>query len=202
MEKVDFKKKMKDLYNPSSKEFQIIKVPKMNFLMIDGSGDPNTSEEYKDAVGNLYTLSYAIKFITKNKNSIDYVVMPLEGLWWADDMSRFGVEDKSNWKWTAMIMQPDFVDRTIFEEAIERVSTKKELKNISRIRLEKFEEGMSVQILFIGPYSEEGETIRSMHSFIEDIGFKLRGKHHEIYLSDPGKTEPEKLKTILRQPLG
>ncbi len=202
MEKIDFKKKMKDLYNPSSKEFQIIKVPKMNFIMVDGTGDPNISEEYEDAVKNLYTVSYAIKFIVKKKKSIDYVVMPLEGLWWADDMSRFGVEDKSNWKWTAMIMQPDFVDRTIFEEAIKRASTKKELKNISKVRFEQFEEGMCVQILFIGPYSEEGEIIRSMHSFIEDVGFKLRGKHHEIYLTNPGKTEPEKLKTILRQPLG
>lgn len=201
MEKIDLKKDLKNLYNPSSKEFQIIKVPKMNFLMIDGSGDPNTSKEYASAIEALYAVSYTIKFMVKKQKVIDYVVMPLEGLWWADNMNTFSIKNKQSWKWTSLIMQPDFVDRKTVDEAIKIASAKKDLPSIAGLRFESFEEGLSVQIMYFGPYSEEEPTIGEMHKFILDTGFKLRGKHHEIYLSDPRKTAPEKIKTVIRQPI-
>ncbi len=201
MEKIDLKKDLKNLYNPSSKEFQIIKVPKMNFLMIDGSGDPNTSKEYASAIEALYAVSYTIKFMVKKQKVIDYVVMPLEGLWWAENMSAFLMKNKQSWKWTSLIMQPDFVDRKTVDEAIKIASAKKDLPGMAGLRFESFEEGLSVQIMYFGPYSEEEPTIEEMHKFILDTGFKLRGKHHEIYLSDPRKTAPEKIKTVIRQPI-
>ena len=201
MEKIDLKKDLKNLYNPSSKEFQIIKVPKMNFLMIDGSGDPNTSKEYASAIEALYAVSYTIKFMVKKQKVIDYVVMPLEGLWWAENMSAFLMKNKQSWKWTSLIMQPDFVDRKTVDEAIKIAGAKKDLPGMAGLRFESFEEGLSVQIMYFGPYSEEEPTIGEMHKFILDTGFKLRGKHHEIYLSDPRKTAPEKIKTVIRQPI-
>lgn len=201
MEKTDLKKELKNLYSPSSKEFQVVKVPKMNFLMIDGSGDPNTSKEYAEALEALYSASYAIKFMMKKQKNVDYVVMPLESLWWVDVINAFSSKDKKSWKWTAMIMQPDFIDSKTVEEALKITESKKGLPNISKLRFESFEEGLSVQILYIGPYADEGPVIKEMHKFAYDIGFKLRGRHHEIYLSDPRKTSPQKLKTIIRQPV-
>ncbi len=203
MEKIDFKKEFKHLYNPSSKEPAIVDVPEMNFLMVDGEGDPNTAQEYKDAVEALYSVSYALKFmIKKSEVAVDYGVMPLEGLWWADDMTQFSVENKDIWKWTSMIMQPKYATKELFNKATEQVEKKKNLPALLKIRFESFNEGLSAQIMHIGPYSVEGPTIERLHDFIKEKGYELRGKHHEIYLADPRRSAPEKMKTVLRQPVG
>ena len=201
MKKVDLKKEFKNLYNPSSKEIEIVKVPKMNFIMVDGMGDPNISKDYSGSIEVLYSVSYTIKFIFKKEKDIDYSVMPLEGLWWAEDMNKFKTEDKDKWLWTSMIMQPDFVTREIFEKAVKQVKIKKNLPMLSKIRFQSFNEGLSVQIMYIGPYSAETLTIEKLHKFVKESGHNLRGKHHEIYLSDPRKTAPERIKTIIRQPI-
>jgi hypothetical protein len=201
MEKIDLKKEWKQLYQPSAKEVVQVDVPTMNYLMIDGEGDPNTSKAYADAVEALFSVSYAVKFMVKKGSlAIDYGVMPLEGLWWADDMSKFSAADKSNWKWTVMIMQPSFVTSEILDRAIAEVKKKKSPAAISKLRLEAFSEGKAAQILHIGPFSQEGPTIEKVHEFIASRG-KLVGKHHEIYLSDIRKAAPAKWKTIVRQPM-
>jgi hypothetical protein len=142
MEKIDFKKELKQLYQPSAKEVVQVDVPTMNYLMVDGEGDPNTSQAYSDAVEALFAVSYAVKFmIKKGPMAVDYGVMPLEGLWWADDMSKFSTGDKSNWKWTAMIMQPDFVTKEMVEMAIADVRKKKDHSAISKVRFEPLSEG-------------------------------------------------------------
>lgn len=200
MKKIDLKKELKHLYNPSAKEIAVVDVPEMNFLMIDGAGDPNTAQELKDAIEALYAVSYTLKFMIKKAKAIDYVVAPLEGLWWTDKPSQFFFkENKDIWKWTVMIIQPAYVTKKLFNEALKQVEKKKKLPALSKIRFEKFHEGLSVQILYIGPYSAEVPTIEKIHNFVKEKGYKLAGKHHEIYLSDPRKTAPEKLKTILRQ---
>lgn len=200
--KIDFKKELKHLYRPSAKQVVEVEVPKMNFLMIDGEGDPNTSEAYKEAVEALYSLSYTIKFAVKQGElGIDYVVMPLEGLWWADDMSAFTTGDKSSWKWTLMIMQPDFVTEEMVQRATEEVRRKKNPAALDDVRFEAFEEGPCAQILHIGPFSEEGPTIEKLHRYIAETGRQLTGKHHEIYLSDVRRADPAKWKTVIRQPM-
>jgi hypothetical protein len=199
--KIDFKKELKHLYNPSAKEPVTVNVPEMNFLMVDGRGDPNTAQEYKDAVEALYAVSYALKFMVKKAKGVDYVVMPLEGLWWVDDMAQFTVEDKDAWKWTSMIMQPEYVTEDSVGEALEQVRKKKNPPALSKVRFESFREGLSAQIMYIGPFSAEGPTIENLHSYIKANGYELRGKHHEIYLSDPRRTKPEKLRTVIRQPM-
>ncbi len=199
MDKVDFKKELKQLYNPSTKEVSFVEVPDMNFLLINGQGAPS-SEEYMDAVQTLYPLAYALKFMVKKGRGVDYGVMPLEGLWWMDDMTRFSVERKDEWKWTAMIMQPKYVTEGDFKVALEQVK-KKNLLAIGKVRFELFYEGKAAQIMHIGPYSAEAPNIQKIHSAIKAAGHQLSGKHHEIYLGDPNKTAPEKLKTILRQPM-
>lgn len=201
MSKIDPKKELKHLYRPSAKKNVVVDVPPMNFLMVDGHGDPNTAQEYQDAVEALYAVAYALKFMSKKEKGMDFVVPPLEGLWWVDHMEEFTTEDKSAWKWTAMIMQPESVTPEMFEGALEQVGKKKNPPALSKIRFERFHEGLSVQIMYFGPYSEEGPTIEKMHDFIEKNGYEPRGKHHEIYLSDPRRTAPEKLKTVLRQPV-
>lgn len=199
MAKVDLKKELKHLYQPSAKEVVQVDVPTMNYLMVDGTGDPNTSQAYADAVAALFMVSYAVKLMVKKGTpTIDYGVMPLEGLWWVDDMSRFTTTDKSNWQWTMMIMQPSFITPGIIDSAIADV--KKNPTAISKLRLEAFSEGKCAQILHIGPFSEEGPTIEKVHQFI-DSKSKRTGKHHEIYLSDIRKAAPSKWKTIIRQPL-
>lgn len=202
MEKIDYKKVLQDLYNPSAKQPVIVDVPTMNYLMIDGEGDPNTSKAYQESIEALFSVSYALKFIIKKSElQIDYGVLPLEGLWWSDDMANFNVQNKDKWKWTSMIMQPEHVSKEFFEKAIEQVKKKKNFTKLSEMRFESHTESKSAQILHIGPFSEEGSTIEKLHSFIKDKGYRLTGKHHEVYLSDVRKTSPEKLKTIIRQPI-
>jgi hypothetical protein len=202
MKKIDYKKELKHLYKPSPKSIELVDVPEMNFLMIDGQGDPNTSQGYSDAIEALYAVSYVMKFMIKKGNlQIDYGVMPLEGLWWVDDMSQFSIDDKSNWKWTAMIMQPEHVTRNLFAAACEQVEKKKNPVALLKVRFESFSEGKAAQTMHLGPFSEEGPTIESIHKFIHDKGYSQTGKHHEIYLSDIRKAAPEKWKTIIRQPI-
>ncbi len=202
MEKIDYKKQLKHLYKPSAGKVEIVDVPQMNFLMIDGEGDPNTSQEFQEAVEALFGLSYTLKFIIKKgKLAIDYGVMPLEGLWWADDMSAFRTGDKDKWKWTVMIMQPEYVTTDLLGQAVEQVRKKKNPPALPKVRFEAFAEGKAAQTMHVGPFSEEGPTIENVHSFIEASGCELSGKHHEIYLSDIRRAAPEKWKTIVRQPM-
>lgn len=201
MSKIDYKKEMKDLYKPSKVQIVSVKVPKLNFLMVDGKGDPNKAKEYQDAIETLYAMSYKIKFISKKENGNDFVVMPLEGLWWSDDMATFSPGQKDDWKWTAMIMQPDVIDTKMFEIALKEVKAKKDLPSLSKIRFESYEEGLSAQVMYLGAYTDEAPTIAKIHKYIKKEGYKLTKKHHEIYLSDPRRVAPEKLKTIIRQPM-
>jgi hypothetical protein len=202
MEKIDIKKEFAELYKASAKKFEIVTVPKINYLMIDGEGDPNNSKQFEEAIAALYSLSYTIKFmLKKGAQQIDYGVMPLEGLWWTDDMKNFSMEDKSKWKWTLMIMQPDFVTNAIVADAKDLAIKKKSVPAIGHVRFEAMEEGSCAQILYVGPYSSEAPTIVKLHDFIKDSGYKLHGKHREIYLNDMRRTAPEKLKTIIRQPI-
>ena len=193
MTKIDLKKELKYLYASSAKEVVLVDVPEMGFLMIDGQGDPNTSQEFVEAVEALNSVSNTLKFRIKKVFGINYVVMPLEGLWRRDFWH--------GWKWTLMIMQPEQVTKDLFEEAFERVKKKKNPPALSKIRFESFYEGLSAQIMYIGPYSDEVPTIKRIHRFITENGYKPRGKQHEIYLSDSRRVAPEKMKTILRQPV-
>ena len=202
-EKLDLKKDLKHLYQPSAKTPVIVDVPEMAFLMLDGAGNPNTSPDYQAAVEALYGVSYALKFTCKKRLERDYVVMPLEGLWWGTPLGQhsFTEADKEQFKWTMMIMQPDFISGEMVAEAVEETRRRKGLENLGALRFERFAEGTSVQILYRGSYDDEGPTIKSMHQFALDQGYQLRGKHHEIYLNDPRRTDPEKLKTVLRHPV-
>jgi len=201
MVKIDFKKELKHLYNPSKKAFAVVDVEPMQFLMIDGHGDPNTAQEYKDAIEALYPVAYKLKFTSKKQMGKDYVVPPLEGLWWAEDMETFTTREKSAWDWTMMIMQPEWITKEMVVEAVGQVK-KKGLPALPKLRLETYHEGLSVQILHIGSYDDEGPTLHRMHhEFIPEHGYEMHGKHHEIYLSDVRKVVPEKLKTVLRQPI-
>ena len=200
MQTIDFKKQLKHLYQPPTKEIVIVEVPEMNFLMVDGKGDPNTSQEYAETVEVLFQVSYALKFMVKKGSlAIDYGVMPLEGLWWADDMSAFTAGDKFNWLWTMMIMQPDFVTSEMVEKAMRDVKKRKNPAAISKLRFEVYAEGKAAQIMHVGPFSEEGPTVEKVHQCIDSIG-ERRGKHYEIYLTDIRKADPAKWKTVIRQP--
>lgn len=199
----NYKKELKEFYSAKVGKPDVITVPKMNFLMVDGEGDPNTSQEYIDAIQALYSVAYTLRFLCKNKYRQDFGVMPLEGLWWANDMADFSSKDKSNWLWTAMIMQPDVVTNEKFREAIDLVRKRKAPKSLDKVRLASYDEGRATQLLYIGPYSEEGSTIAELHSFIKEQGGIINDNtkhHHEIYLNDPRRTDPSKLKTIIRQP--
>jgi hypothetical protein len=201
VEKIDLKKKYKQLYGGTSKDITVVTVPALTFLMVDGKGDPNTSKEYADAVEALFSVSYTAKFMMKKRaRPVDYGVMPLEGLWWADDMSSFMTGDKSAWKWTAMIMQPSLVPDSVLRAAMKAAGEKKDLPALARMRIEEWEEGKCAQVVHIGPFSEEGPTIARLHAFIDGQSSR-RGKHHEIYMSDVRRVAPAKWKTIIRQPM-
>ncbi|NTW28672.1 MAG: hypothetical protein HGA39_04840 [Coriobacteriia bacterium] len=202
MEKRDLKKELRHLYGPSVREVVPVEVPAMNFLMIDGEGDPNTSPAYAEAVEALFALSYALKFaMKKGPLAIDYGVMPLEGLWWADDMSSFTTAEKSGWKWTMMIMQPDPVGVDLFKQTLVTLDQKKVLPALRALRFETLAEGLSAQVMHVGPFADEGPTIDRVHEFIRLSGHERFGKHHEIYLSDVRKAAPSAWKTIIRQPM-
>lgn len=200
MQKTDFKKTLKSLYGPSAKDFAIVEVPKMNFIKVDGAGIPEGAT-YAEAVSWLYSISYPLKFLSKQMLQQDYVVPPLEGLWWAEDLSAYTQGRKDEWLWSMMIMQPDWITPEMYAQSLEKAQKKLGTAPTS-LRFETYDEGLSVQILHIGPYSAEAPTIARMHNtFIPENGLTETGHHHEIYLSDPRKTAPEKLKTVLRQPV-
>ena len=202
MKKVDLKKQFKGFYSASAKEAVMVEAPRWNYLMIDGQGDPNTFPEFQDAIGALYGVAFTLKFMLKKaKPPRDYAVMPPEGLWWCEGMKEFSMDHKDRLRWTLMILQPEFVTRELFAQALEQVKKKKDSHALSKMRFEALEEGTCAQILHIGPYATEAPTISKMHRFIEEAGYRPAGKHHEIYLGDPRRTAPEKLKTILRQPV-
>ncbi|MGH8027728.1 MAG: GyrI-like domain-containing protein [Pseudoxanthomonas sp.] len=201
MQKIDLKRELKHLYQPSAKGVVQVEVPTFQFLMIDGKGDPNLSKQYAEAVEALFSVSYTAKFtVKKGAQGTDYAVMPLEGLWWSDDMSAFTANDRSKWKWTMMIMQPHFVEAATIRTAIMEVKRKKALSAVNELRLESFTEGLCAQTLHVGPFSEEGPTIQRVHEFIGQRS-ALAGKHHEVYLSDIRRADPAKWKTIIRQPM-
>lgn len=202
MAKIDYLKQLKHLYAPSAKKVEIVAVPEMNFLMVDGAGDPNTAQAFKDAVEALFSLAYTLKFmVKKGATGIDYGVLPLQALWWSDDLSAFTTGNKAAWQWTTMIMQPEFITPQLVAEAVREVQRKKNLPALPLVRFEAFREGKAAQIMHIGPFSEEGPTIEKLHSFIENSGSRMIGKHHEIYLSDIRRAAPGKWKTIVRQPM-
>lgn len=202
MEKRDLKRELRHLYLPSAMQVVEVDVPPMNFLMVDGQGDPNTSAAYAAAVETLFTVSYAIKFsIKRGPLGIDYGVMPLEGLWWAEDMSDFLTGDRAGWQWTMMIMQPEFVTSETVDEVVAAVGEKKRLAALPHLRFESYDEGLAAQILHVGPFADEGPTIERMHEFIGRSGYVLAGKHHEIYLTDIRKADPARWKTVIRQPM-
>ena len=201
MEKIDYKKELKHLYRSSAKKVEVVEVSKMNFLMIDGDGGPN-HPTFQNAIEVLFPLSYTLKFMIKKSDiGIDYGVLPLEGLWWADDMSSFIKDKKDDWKWTLMIMQPELISNEMVVEAVNQVRVKKNPTSLPLVRFESINEGKVAQIMHIGPFSEEGPTVQKLHSFIKDSGKKIIGKHHEVYLSDIRRAAPEKWKTIIRQPM-
>jgi hypothetical protein len=202
---IDLRRQFKHLYHPTAKHFSSVDVPPLHYLMIDGAGNPNTAPDFQDAMLALYGLSYTLKFGVKlgkyGQKKYDYPVMALEGLWWMDDMHEFSLERKDDWKWTLMILQPDIITPDLVELARLDLIKKKNPVAAPRVRLECYHEGLSVQILYLGPFAAEGPTIQRLHDFIHESGHQLRGKHHEIYLSDPRRTAPEKLRTVIRQPM-
>jgi hypothetical protein len=201
MSKIDFKKELKELYAPP-KKFVVIDVPKLQYLMIDGHGEPG-GPQYQAALEALYPVSYKLKFASKQQLGRDYVVPPLSGLWWAEDMEFFTSSlDKSKWDWTMMIMAPDWISSQMFTETLEILRKDKKLAALDLLRLESYSEGLSVQIMHIGSYTDEGPTLAKLHKeFMPANNFDFNGKHHEIYLSDPRRVAAEKLKTVLRQPV-
>lgn len=210
MQKLDYKKEYKDLYQPPSKP-TIINIPEMLFIAVEGEGDPNTCQEYSEALEILYGLSYTIKMSGKNDIQTDgyfeYVIPPLEGLWYADDIYFDGlnITDKNKFKWIAMIRQPEFVTENVFETAGSILIKKKPRLDLSRTKLKKINEGLCVQIMHYGSYDDEPDSIEKMKSYIALNGYKedLSDKrlHHEIYLSDPRKCAPERIRTVLRHPI-
>lgn len=196
--KTDYKKEYKQYYKMNKTEPCIIDVQAMNYLMINGKGDPNTSKAYMDAIEALYAVSYTLKFMSK-KNEHDYVVMPLESQWWMD--GEWDMERREEWQWTAMIMQPPCINEAMFNEAVETVRKKKNPVALDQLRFDTIEAHKAVHVLHKGPYSEEGPTIEKLHSFMDSEGYTFGGKHYEIYLSDPRKAAPDKMKTIIRQPI-
>jgi hypothetical protein len=211
MKILDLKKQYKSLYQPSAKKVEIVQVPRLQFAMIDGAiekgSEPGKSPAFAEATQALYSISYTLKFMLKKRrtNAIDYPVMALEGLWWVED-GVFDITIKDNWFYTLMILQPEVITEEVFAEGMEQVRRKKgDSPFLAKLRLETFEEGLCVQTMHIGPYATEPATVEGMRAFALENGYQdcvgLGGKHHEIYLGDPRKADPAKLKTVLRHPI-
>lgn len=177
-----------------------VKVPAMKYLMVDGQGDPSTSQDFRDAIGALYGLAYTLRFMLKARGAAESVPMPLEGLFWADDMSAFMKARRGEWNWTLMLLQPSAVDAKLLAEARARLARKQNNVKVP-VKLRRFAEGMCAQVLHLGPYAAERPTIAGLHRFIVDHGYELAGRHHEIYISQPGRGDPAKMKTVIRQPV-
>lgn len=198
MAKMDLKLERKDLYSPSSTSVSIVSVPAFQYLMFDGQGAPD-GKEAQAAFQVLFPVAYKLKFLMKAKGQ-DYGVMPLEGLWWADDMDDFVNGRRDRWKWTYMIRQPEFITQKDFAEVVAKLKEKEDLPGLANLQLAEYAEGQSAQLLHIGPFANEGPNIQKIHNQIQAMGGTLRGKHHELYLSDFRRVDPLKMKTILRQP--
>lgn len=202
MQNYDIKRDRPSIYRARQGRFDVVDVPQMKFLMADGQGSPNTSPKYAEVVTALYTVSYAVRAIAKEELQRTHTVGPLEGLWDAKDLQAYHTRDEDAWEWTLMIVQPEWITSEIVDAATERVQRTKDLSAASRVRFEEYLEGRSVQVLHIGPYDEEAPTIARMHDeFMPTEGLVPRARHHEIYLSDARRTEPRRLRTILRQPV-
>jgi hypothetical protein len=203
MSDIDFKKQFNELYSARQNKVQIVQVPALNYLAIDGQGDPQSGDSFQASMEALYGVAYAVRSnLKKAPDPVEYIVPPLEGLWWMTDGSRFSVEDRDTWSWTLMIPQPDMVTSDMFEEARVQVQKKKKkLTTVQEIRFDLHEEGLSAQILHAGPYDQEGPTLSALHRYIALNGYHPDGKHHEVYLNDPRRSAPDKLRTILRQPV-
>ncbi len=200
MEKIDLRKQFKELYSPREKP-EILEIPKFGYITYTGRGEPG-GVAYTMALNALYSTIYSLKFASK-KQGRDFMVMPLEGLWWWDNPKVVNLEDappREMWNWTAMIMVPDFITHEILEKLKAEIAERKE-NAIKKVRLERFKEGLSAQILHVGKFSDEPRSQKILHGFIKEQGYRLRGTHHEIYLSNPRRTAPEKWKTILRHPV-
>ena len=206
MQKLDLRKELKHLYAPSAKKVEVVDVPAFNFLMLDGAIQPgetvDTSPAFQEAFQALYGVAYTLKFASKRRaeNPIDYTMMALEGLWWVDD-GEFDITRMGNWRWNLMMMQPEHITDEMFAQAVSELGGKKDLPSLERLRFERFREGLSMQIMHLGPYAEEMRTIDKMKAFAEQNSYAVHGKHHEIYLGDPRKTKPENLRTVLRHPI-
>ncbi|WP_125777592.1 GyrI-like domain-containing protein [Antribacter gilvus] len=202
MSTYDIKKDRKELYAPGARDFTAVDVPELGYLMADGRGDPNTATAYAEAVEALYTASYAVRAVAKTQLDKVHTVGPLEGLWSAEDLAVFRTRDKDSWDWTMMIVQPGWITRDVVDEALAVATEKKGLPALGRLRFEAFAEGRCVQILHVGSYDDEGPTLERLHDeYLPAHGLEPRGRHHEIYLSDARRTEPARLRTILRQPV-
>ncbi len=198
-DKTDLRKELKALYSPPKGRIVVVDVPPLGFLMVGGMGNPNSAPAYREALEALYAVAYTLKFDLKGKGQ-DFAVGALEGLWWADDPGSFLTGDRDRWQWTMMIAVPDYVTETLVDAARAKAAARKDLPAAGKLRLARFDEGSSVQTLYIGPYSGEGATIAGLHARVAELGKRMHGRHHEIYLSDPRRTAPERLKTIIRQP--
>jgi hypothetical protein len=205
VEPFDVVKEHKPLYMPSAKHPAVVEVPDLAFLMVDGRGDPGTSEPFMDAMQALYSTAYTLKFsLKKTDPGRDFKVAPLEGLWWTDataPSTEALQQSRDDWNWTLMIAVPDAMTPDEVAAALEAAAKKKDLPAARLLRLERFEEGLAAQIMHLGPYAEEAPTIARLHAFAAEQGYELRGRHHEIYLGDPRRTAPERLKTVLRHPV-
>jgi hypothetical protein len=179
----------------------LVTVPAMKYLMADGKGDPATSPDFRDVIGALYGLAYSMKFMLKARGVTESVPMPLEGLFWADDMSAFMKARRGEWRWTLMLLQPSAVDAKLLKEARAKLEKKRKGAGIPPVRLARFAEGRCAQVLHLGPYADERPNIQRLHRFISEEGYELTGRHHEIYLSQPGRGDPAKMKTVIRQPV-
>ena len=200
--KTDLKKQL-DGYTAPRGSFSIVQVPPLTYLLADGRGDPNTSPVYQEAVTALFTLAYKVKFLSKRELGHDYVVMPLEGLWWSEDLAMFtSSRDKSRWSWTLMNLVPDWITAEHLDAVRAALARSAGAASLGRVRLERYEEGLSVQTLHVGPFDDEGPVLEAMHhEFLPAHALRMTGRHHEIYLSDPRRTDPSRLRTILRQPV-
>lgn len=200
MAKKDLPEALRPLYFPAAKEPVFVKVPAMQFAMVDGAGSPESSKDFAEAIGALYGVAYTIKFAAKKAGNPGIVVMPLEGLFWTERGTSFPPTNPVDWHWTLMLLEPPSVTRKLFDESVRQLRERKDPPGLSRVRLERFHEGFAAQILHIGPYSAEAPTIERLHGFIRENGYRLSGKHHEIYMGDPRRSAPAKLKTVIRQP--
>jgi hypothetical protein len=201
MQTIDYRAANRDLLTPKPGKVELVKVPPMRYLMLDGKGDPNHSEEYHGSFAALYGLAYGLKFHYKKQENIDYNLLAIEGLWWTEPAGSFSMEQRENWLWTMMLSIPEFIPEPLIQTFGSELMRKKSIPQMEQVYTSWLEEGECFQIMHIGPYAAEPPTIQFLHSEIQSQGYTPRGKHHEIYLGDPRKSSPEKLKTILRQPV-